>query len=407
MVTAEPPSAQSRGGRPQAAHASLLGLSRRHAVILVTQAGGDPADADAINAWRAAGVDVHVSWWPRPRGLKLLVRRARLAWSWLTGGEPWTNVLYRDPRVQRTIDRLLGTEAPDIVIADDNLMGGYRFGTRVPMILTEYEVRRPRRVPWLRVLSSGRAKRILRELDWQRWEPYQRKAWRPFHRIQCVTSEDATIASQILPGAANRIRVNPLGIELPPALQDDLEERDAIVFVGAMSHGPNVDAALWLVAEIMPLLRLRRPGTRLYVVGHSTPPSVLALKSADVVVTGAVPRIEPFLARAAVVVAPVRIGGGLRTKVMQAMAFGKAVVTTERGARGIGVSGEELPLAIADDPVEFADRCAELLADADRRHELGRRARQYVATHHSPAAYVERLEALFAEVLPGYAGSSE
>jgi len=298
---------------------------------------------------------------------------------------------------------LLRAEPPDIVIADDNLMGGYRFGARVPMILTEYEVRRPRSVPWRRVLRAGGAKRILRELDWQRWESYQRRAWRPFDRIQCVTAEDAAVASQILPEAANRIRVNPLGIEVPPALDDTLEEHDAIVFVGAMSHGPNVDAAVWLVTEIMPLLRLRRPGTKLYVVGHSAPPSVLALCSADVVITGAVPRVDPYLARAAVVVAPVRIGGGLRTKVIQAMAFGKAVVTTERGSRGIGVPGEELPLAIADDPVDFAERCVELLADANLRHELGRRARQYVAKHHSPAANVARLEELFAEVLPAYA----
>jgi glycosyltransferase involved in cell wall biosynthesis len=385
----------------------LLGLSRRHDVTLVTQAGGDPADPDAIAAWRAAGVDVHVSWWPRPRGFRLLARRARLAWSWLTGGEPWRNVLYRDADVQRTIERLLRSGSHDVVVVDDNLMAGYRFATRMPMILTEHEVRRPRRVHWLGLLRSGSARHILRELDWQRWLPYQRKSWRPFGRIQCVTPDDAAVASRILPDAADRIRVNPFGIELPQPLDEELEEPDVIVFVGAMQHGPNVDAALWLAAEIMPLLRLRRPGVRLYIVGHSVPPSIEALRSADIVVTGAVPLVEPFLARAAVVVAPVRIGGGLRTKVLQAMAFGKPVVTTERGARGIGVAGEELPLVIADDPVAFSDRCAELLADADRRHDLGRRARQYVATHHSPAAYVERLEELFAEVLPASAPSSD
>jgi glycosyltransferase involved in cell wall biosynthesis len=316
-------------------------------------------------------------------------------------------VLYRDPNVQRTIERLLRTGSHDVVVVEDNLMATYRFATRLPMILTEQEVRRPRAVQWRRLLRSGSARLVLRELDWQRWLPYQRKAWRRFGRIQCVTPDDAAIASQILPDAADRISVNPFGIELPQPLDDTLEERDVIVFVGAMSHGPNPDAALWLAGEIMPLLRLRRPGVRLYIVGHSVPPSIEALRSADVVVTGAVPLVEPFLARAAVVVAPVRIGGGLRTKVLQAMAFGKPVVTTERGARGIGVAGEELPLVIADDPVEFSDRCAELLADADRRHDLGRRARQYVATHHSPAAYVERLEELFAEVLPASAPSSD
>jgi glycosyltransferase involved in cell wall biosynthesis len=400
MVTAEPPSAKSRGGRPQATHASLLELSRRHAITLVTQAGGDPSDRDAIAMWRAAGVDVRVVAWPRYRGVRLWVRRMRLATSWLTGREPWKNVLYRDRRIQNILDQLLSEKRVDLVLVEDNLMGGYDLQTQLPVVLTEHEVRRPRRVEWRPVLMSASPRRVLGELDWQRWSGYQRKVWDRFDRIVCVTDEDATIASQLLPRIASRIRVNPLGIEVPQALDPSLEEPETIVFVGAMSHSPNVDAAVWLASDIMPVLRRKRPGVRLYIVGHSPTRSVLALASADVFVTGAVASVEPFLARAAVVVAPVRIGGGLRTKVIQAMAFGKPVVTSERGGRGIGDPGDDRPLIVADDAFDFASKCDALLADPERRHALGRRGRNYVIEHHSPRAYVDRLERVFEEILP-------
>lgn len=398
MVTPEPPSAKARGGRPHATHAELIGLASRHEITLVTQAGGDPGDSDALDRWRRAGVDVHPIWWPPRRGMELWERRVQLATYWLTSGYPWRNILHRDPRMQHVLDQLLATKTYDLVLVEDNVMGMYRFETRSPMILTEHEVRRPRPVEWRAWLKRPGFHRALVSADWRRWPAYQRNTWRRFQRIQCFTAQDAAMATTIAPEISNRFRVNPFGIEMPPSFDISREQPGTLVFVGALSHTPNVDAALWLVEEIMPIMRRLQAGVRLTIVGQSPPPRVLELANDDIVVTGAVPKIDPFLEAASVVVAPMRIGGGMRTKVLEAMAYGKAVVTTDRGIWGLDLAGEEPPAAIANDATEFAEACVGLLRDLGRRRDLGGRARAFVAKHHSPAAHTSRLEQILNEL---------
>ena len=145
-----------------------------------------------------------------------------------------------------------------------------------------------------------------------------------------------------------RVSVNPFGVVAPPAADPAHEEEGQLIFVGNYTHAPNVDAALWLGREIMPRLRQLRPGVRLNIVGIYPPEEVLALGGPDIVVTGPVPEIEPWLERAAVVLAPLRIGGGMRMKVLHSMAMGKAVVTTPRGAEGLEIDGQHPPLMVAD-----------------------------------------------------------
>ncbi len=151
----------------------------------------------------------------------------------------------------------------------------------------------------------------------------------------------------------------------------------------------------------MPRLRQLRPGVRLNIVGIYPPAEVLALGGPDIVVTGPVPEIEPWLERAAVVLAPLRIGGGMRMKVLHAMAMGKAVVTTPRGAEGLEIDGQHPPLVVAEDADAVATAVAALLADAEQRRRLGADAREFVLEHFSPEAHVRRLEGIYAGLLAG------
>jgi glycosyltransferase involved in cell wall biosynthesis len=167
--------------------------------------------------------------------------------------------------------------------------------------------------------------------------------------------------------------------------------------VGHFAHPPNRDAAVWLAREIMPDVVRRRGDARLRIVGTAPPPAVQRLAGDSVEVIPDAPSIEPHLAAAAVVVAPVRTGGGMRMKVLQAMAAGKAVVTTPRGTEGFEAAGEELPLAVAEDADGIAVAASELLADPDRRRLLGAQARRFAQRHHSPEAWAERLERSYAE----------
>jgi glycosyltransferase involved in cell wall biosynthesis len=172
-----------------------------------------------------------------------------------------------------------------------------------------------------------------------------------------------------------------------------------IVFVGGFTHLPNVDAALWLAKEIMPLLRARHQGVQLSIVGSYPPEEIRRLADDDIFVTGRVPSVHEYLERAEVVLAPVRKGGGMRLKVLQAMALGKAVVTTPLGAQGLTVETQQPPLLVGTDADELARATAGLLAGEVERRALGRRARDFVARYHSWTAYGERLDAMYSELV--------
>ena len=167
----------------------------------------------------------------------------------------------------------------------------------------------------------------------------------------------------------------PLRVEVPKRPLDPLGSSPSVLFVGGFGHLPNVDAAVRLATQIFPRVRARCPEAALYLVGDKPPRRVRELAGDHVVVTGRVDDVTPYLDRAAVVVAPLRLGGGTRVKVLEALAAGKAVVASPLAAEGIeAVDGEHLLLAESDE--ELVDATARLLADPDARSSLGRRARQ-------------------------------
>jgi glycosyltransferase involved in cell wall biosynthesis len=385
-------------------YAELVGLLSRHAVTLVTVAGQEPGEQEAVDRLSQEGVDVQAVRRTTPSSLNRWRRRWRMGSAWLRGYYPWRTIWFWEPELQAILDRLLSSGSYDLVIAEDSAMGIYNFQPGTASLFTEHEVRRPRRVKWRFWKQGGRftPHRLLGwlfgEMDWVRWRRYQPDVWRKFDRVQVFTRRDAQAIERQAPDLAGSVEVNPFGIELPePADPARMQEKE-IVFVGNYAHQPNVDAALWLGGEIMPQIRQACPAVHLTLVGIYPPAEVLALAGQDITVTGAVPSIRPYLERAAVVLAPVRIGGGMRVKVLKAMSLGKAVVTTPRGADGLEVAGCLPPVEIADDAPEFARLAGQLLSDRPARLELGQRAREYVVNYFSPQAYAGRIEAIYEHI---------
>ncbi len=399
LVTPMPPQAQAPGAIPLVLHARLTALLRRHQVTLVTPIGTDPGEAQAAAALGGQGIEVYAPPLLGNGGWERWQRRGQLAGDWLAGRYPWRTAWFRSAAVQRVLDELLAAQQYDVVQVEDNAMAAYRYRTQTPAVLAEYEVRRPRRPDWRKLAGQGAARRLLDELDWQRWSRYQKSAWARFDRIEVFTQRDAETIGEMAPELRARVSVNPFGVMAPPAADPAREQEGETIFVGNYTHAPNVDAALWLGREIMPRLRRLRPGVQLNVVGIYPPDEVLALGGPDIVVTGPVPQIEPWIERAAVVLAPLRIGGGMRMKVLHTMAMGKAVVTTPRGAEGLEIGGHHPPLVVAEDADALASAVAALLADAERRRRLGAEARAFVLEHFSPDAHVRRLEATYAALL--------
>jgi glycosyltransferase involved in cell wall biosynthesis len=170
-----------------------------------------------------------------------------------------------------------------------------------------------------------------------------------------------------------------------------------VLFVGGFGHPPNVDAAGWLARAIFPGVRDRVPDATLELVGNEPGEEVLRLAGAGVTVHGSVPDVTPFLDRAAVVVAPIRIGGSMRMKVLEALAAGKALVATPRAAEGIDAV-PDVHFLLADSADELRDAIADLLLDPTRRRELGREARAWALDHlgweRSVAAFEELYDSL-------------
>jgi glycosyltransferase involved in cell wall biosynthesis len=278
-------------------------------------------------------------------------------------------------------------------------MGVFRLPRELPTVLTEHEVQCPRPIDWQCGSPVEWPRWAIREADQRRWPAYQRSVWRRFDRIQVFSERDANLVAKFAPDVLERVRLNPFGIDLPQRADPDREERGLVLFAGNFTHPPNVDAAVWLASEIMPRLRARYDGVRLVLIGTSAPREVRALAAWDVQVLGEVRAIAPYLEAAAVVLAPVRSGGGMRMKVLYALASGKAVVTTRRGAEGLLFDSKQPPLVVAEDAETIAGEAARLLEDDALRRALAERARAFAAEHHGPEAYGRRLETVYEEAI--------
>jgi len=381
MVTPLLPHAESAAGGALVMFGQLAALATRHEVTLVALAGPHASDQRGLEALARLNVEVHHVWRPSARGWHRWRARTRLALEWLRATEPLRTLKFRDPRLQELVNRLARNRRFDLIQIEDNAMGVYRYPDCVPTVFTEHEVR------------AAPA-----QLERGRWIAYQRRVWNRFDRIQVFTERDAAAIRRLAPEVAGRIRVNPFGVTAGAAADPSLEAEGEVVFVGAFYHPPNVDAALWLGQQIFPSLRRLHPQAHLTVVGADPPRSVRALAGRGITVTGRVPRVEPYLERAAVVVAPIRIGGGMRLKVLQAMALGKPVVTTPLGAEGLVRVDGAAPLVVAEGAEEMARITAGLLEGRTARRELGQRARAFVLEHHGWPAYARRLGAVYAEL---------
>jgi polysaccharide biosynthesis protein PslH len=400
MITPSPPRPHAFDAVPLLLHAQLATLATRHDLALVTGAGPDPSELTAADSLVASGLRVWVQRRATLTGLDRWRRRGWMASNWLGSGYPRRILGLWQAGMQALLDGILSRHDFDLIHIEDNAMAMYDFHTPAPIILTEHEVKRPRPIDRRRILRAGRSwpSCWVEEADWQRWQPYQLLAWRKAGRVQVFSPRDAGAIGDLDPRLAPRVRVNPFGMAAPAAADPDREQEDSIVFVGNYRHPPTLDAARWLVTEIMPRLRTRAPGVRVTLVGHGGE-LLRCPTGADVTVTGSVPSVTPYLEAATVVVAPVRIGGGQRMKVLEAIALGKAVVTTTRGIEGLTIDGHPPPVVVADQPDAIAEAIARLLRHRSRRQALGERARAAFIEHFTVEAYCRRTEATYEEVL--------
>lgn len=268
---------------------------------------------------------------------------------------------------------------PEVVQAEYHVMGQYlSCVSSARRVLNQYEPGAPA------ARERGvRGIRDLREyLEMKAWERYERSVARQADAVVVLTRRDR---EAMLPYAGSTpLVVIPLGTAAPERVLDPAgQPPPSVLFVGNFHHPPNVEAATRLAASIFPRVRQRCPDAELHLVGDGA----IDLSGPGVTVTGRVPSVEPWLDRAAVVAAPLSTGGGMRVKVLEALAAGKAVVASPLAAEGL----HGAPLLLADGDEETAAAIVSLIEDRDRRVALATRAREWSLARTGPVEAFENL----------------
>lgn len=389
LITPFLPYAEARAGCPRAVLDRIRLLTTDHELTVVTFV--EPAERAHYRALMTGGAQVH-GVLRRPDvglvGLNRWRKRAQLLFGLIVRGKPVLVQEFGSRQLRRVLSRLLSQQTFDLVLVEHILMAQYldtkapTGGTAPPVVLSEHDLRLAIPDPSVAhkpQTAIGKVSACLHWLDRVAWRRYALRAWRRAALVTVPTREDGAVLGAIAPEV--RSVVVPFGLavdELCLAVATCRDEA-SLLFVGNFNHPPNVDAACWLVTEILPLIQQACPTLHLWLVGKDPPPAIWALLRPGVTITGEVPAVADYLLRCTVFVAPLRVGAGVRMKLLEALAAGAAIVTTPRGAQGLDAQpGRQL--LVADDAPAFAAAVVRLLSDPAARAALSAAGRALVCS---------------------------
>lgn len=383
FVTSRLPYPPMEGHQLRAWHL-LCAAARHHEVHLLSlQRTEDPRQSDAALTDQLAGIDL-VELPALDRTGPLLM----LSMLWAFSRRPLLDLRYRTRALQRRFDQLVGKS--DLVHLDILALAGLidRTPHSIPVVLNEHNVESllaRKRID----IETQHLRRMMLRASSEGLKQFERQACRRADQVLACSPEDAGRLRALAPGCQISIIPNGVDLEFFSPGSPDQEQANSLVFVGHMNWFPNRDGIEHFIADILPLLA-DRPGLELKVIGRNTEFSIPKALAGQVEVTGFVEDLRPLVQRAAVFVVPLRVGSGTRLKVLEAMAMGKAIVSTRVGVEGIGlVDGQSVLLA--DTPSEFAGAVKQLLDCPTLRHSLGRRARELAERCYGWTAIGQRL----------------
>lgn len=332
------------------------------------------------------------------KGAGRWLRKCRLA-AGLAGGTPLWPGRWWTPACDRALRRVVRTWRPDVVQFEYHVMGQYAAaaGGGTGRVLVDHD---PGESAARDARTAARGARAMTaRADLVAWRRYQRRVMRAVDRVVVFTDRDR---SALLPyaGSTPVVRI-PFGVDVPVRASNPVgDEPDLLLFIGSFRHFPNEDAARQLLHEIFPAVRKRHPAARLAIVGSDAPAWLLEENGEAVEFAGDVDDLGPYFDRAAIMVLPIRLGGGLRVKTLEALAAGKAIVASPKAAEGLNVQDDE-HLKLARTADEFVADIVDLLNSVERRRAMAVAARQWASTHadwkDTAAAYAALYNALLSD----------
>jgi polysaccharide biosynthesis protein PslH len=301
----------------------------------------------------------------------------------LFSSQPYNIRKFCRVEVHQSLNKLLQQETYDVIVCDFLIAGAViPWDNPTPKILFTHNVEA---TIWRRhyEVASNPAWRAIAWLEWRRMDAAEREYLKQADHVLAVSEADRDEFARFVD--ARKISVIPTGVDVDhfrpmPAA----ETANSLVFTGSMDWLPNEDGVFYFIEEILPLIKTGWPDVSVEIVGRNPSAKLRSLtaRHENIRLTGWVEDIRPFLARGAVCIVPLRIGGGTRLKIFEAMAMGKVVVSTSIGAEGLPVhSGENILLS--DTPKDFATSVLSLLHDANERQRIGGAARKLVEDNYS------------------------
>lgn len=298
------------------------------------------------------------------------------------------------PEVARRLREILRAGHYDVLLCDFLLTADVvPWDVKIPKIVFTHNVEA---AIWRRHLEVNRSPlwKLMAWREYRTWARAERRYLTAADHVLAVSDEDRKAFLEFLPPA--KVTTVPTGVDLDffsPG--EGAPDASALVFTGEMSWLPNEDAIGYFAAEILPIIQQSVPDVTLWVVGRNPTRKVRALAedNAAIRVTGAVDDIRPYVHRAAVYVVPLRIGGGTRIKIFEAMAMRMPVVSTTIGAEGLPVTDGE-DICLADTPAEFARQTVRLLREPAVAAKMAQTARTLVESRYSWAAVTDVLDRL-------------
>jgi polysaccharide biosynthesis protein PslH len=301
----------------------------------------------------------------------------------LLSRNPYNLTKYCRRQVRTKLAALLREERFDVLVCDFLVAAGVvPWELPCPKVLFTHNVEA---VIWQRHFNVAQNPlwKAVSWLEWKRMANAERRYLKKADHVLAVSENDRQAFADFI--NPNHLTVIPTGADTeffrPTGVP---EEANSLVFTGAMDWLPNEDGMFYFANEILPLIRQEAPGVSLSIVGRNPSQRLLDLASKcdKIQVTGRVEDVRPYMAKGAVYIVPLRIGGGTRLKIFEAMSMAKAVVSTSIGAEGLPVKNDE-HLVIADGPAKFAENTLRLLSAPPLRAQIGQAARELVEMNYS------------------------
>jgi len=308
------------------------------------------------------------------------------------------------PALQQALDRVLRARRFDVVNLEFPYLGHCDVrqappGERLPSLVVDsheiaYDLARQ-----FAVAGANMGRRLYAGANWRKLRREELRVYREADGVYLCSAEDEQRLLDQVPEAPTVVIPNAADVDYyQPRPTDPPSDGRTVVYFGLLSTVPNIDAVIHFVQEIWPRIATANPEARCKIIGGRPPPSLLALAGPRIELTGFVPDLRPHLAAAAAVVVPLRLGGGTRLKIVEAMAMGKAIVSTTLGAEGIeAVAGRDI--LIEDQPAAFADAVNRLLAEPGLAARIGESARQMAVNRYAWSSAAEALEGFYRRIL--------